>query len=564
MTGELSPGLILIVGALLVPFLRGRLRAAYILALPIVAFWQLITLPNGSFGEIHVLDMTLVTLRVDELSFVFGLIFLIAAFLCFIYALHIDDTVQQVAALIYAGSAVGAVFAGDLITLFIFWEGTAVASLFLIWASRNERAYGAGLRYIVIQVTSGVLLLAGIVVHYSQTGEIAFGHLGTELLAGVLIFLAFGIKCAFPFLHNWLQDAYPEATVTGTVVLSAFTTKLAVYTLARGYAGTEILVPIGATMTAFPIFYAVIENDLRRVLSYSLNNQLGFMVVGIGIGSELALNGTVAHAFCHIIYKALLFMSMGAVLFRTGTIKGSELGGLYKSMPWTTGFCIVGAASISAFPLFSGFVSKSLIIAAAMDKGYFWTWLVLLFASAGVFHHSGIKIPFFAFFAHDSGKRCAEAPANMLIAMAISAALCILIGVYPRPLYDILPYGPVTFNPYTVHHVVTQMQLLMFSALAFTVLMRTGIYPPELRMINLDFDWFYRRAGYTVAITTGRWAQHAWSGFVRAAKRGARGAAVAVERHHGPEGILARTWPTGSMAFWTTIMLALYLILSYL
>jgi multicomponent Na+:H+ antiporter subunit D len=300
------------------------------------------------------------------------------------------------------------------------------------------------------------------------------------------------------------------------------------------------------------------------VLSYSLNNQLGFMVVGIGIGSDLALNGTVAHAFCHIIYKALLFMSMGAVLFRTGTIKGSELGGLYKSMPWTTGFCIVGAASISAFPLFSGFVSKSLIIAAAMDKGYFWTWLVLLFASAGVFHHSGIKIPYFAFFAHDSGKRCAEAPANMLIAMAISAVLCILIGVYPRPLYDILPYGPVTFHPYTVNHVVTTMQLLMFSALAFTVLMRTGIYPPELRMINLDFDWFYRRAGYTVAITTGRWAQHAWNGFVRATKRGARGAAVAVERHHGPEGILARTWPTGSMAFWTTIMLAFYLILSYL
>jgi multicomponent Na+:H+ antiporter subunit D len=564
MTGELSPGLILIIGALLVPFLRGRLRAAYILALPIVAFLQLITLPNGSFGEIHVLDMTLVTLRVDELSFVFGLIFLIAAFLSFIYALHIDDTVQQVAALIYAGSAVGAVFAGDLITLFLFWEGTAVASLFLIWASRNERAYRAGLRYIVIQVTSGVLLLAGIVVYYSQTGELFFGHLGTESLAGVLIFLAFGIKCAFPFLHNWLQDAYPEATVTGTVVLSAFTTKLAVYALARGYAGTEILVPIGATMTAFPIFYAVIENDLRRVLSYSLNNQLGFMVVGIGIGSDLALNGTVAHAFCHIIYKALLFMSMGAVLFRTGTIKGSELGGLYKSMPWTTGFCIVGAASISAFPLFSGFVSKSLIIAAAMDKGYFWTWLVLLFASAGVFHHSGIKIPYFAFFAHDSGKRCAEAPANMLIAMAISAVLCILIGVYPRPLYDILPYGPVTFHPYTVLHVVTTMQLLMFASLAFTVLMRTGIYPPELRMINLDFDWFYRRAGYTVAITTGRWAQHAWSGFVRATLRGARAAAVAVERHHGPQGILARTWPTGSMAFWTTIMLAFYLILSYL
>src|SRR5690606_35873861 len=250
-------------------------------------------------------------------------------------------------------------------------------------------------------------------------------------------------------------DAYPEATVTGTVWLSAFTTKLAIYALARGYAGTEILVPIGAAMTAFPIFYAVIENDLRRVLAYSLNNQLGFMVVGLGIGSEVALNGTAAHAFCHILYKALLFMSMGAVLFRVGTVKGSELGGLYKSMPWTTGFCIVGAASISAFPLFSGFVSKSLIISAAMDEGYFWTWLVLLFASAGVFHHSGIKIPYFAFFAHDSGKRCEEAPLNMLIAMGITAALCIGLGVMPNLLYSILPFA-VNYHPYSLEHVVTQ------------------------------------------------------------------------------------------------------------
>lgn len=564
MTGEFNPGLILIIGALLVPLLRGRLRNAYMLALPIVALWQLIALPYGTFGEVHALGMDLNTMRLDKLSFVFGLIFLLAAFLGILYALHIDDAVQQVATLVYAGSAVGAVFAGDLVTLFVFWEGTAVASLLLVWASRNEHAYRAGLRYIVVQVTSGVLLLAGIIIHYRQAGTIAFDHLGTETLAGILIFLAFGIKCAFPLLHNWLQDAYPEATVTGTVILSAFTTKLAVYALARGYAGTEILVPIGATMTAFPIFYAVIENDLRRVLAYSLNNQLGFMVVGIGIGTEMALNGTVAHAFCHIIYKALLFMSMGAVLFRTGTVKGSELGGLYKSMPWTTGFCIVGAASISAFPLFSGFISKSLIITAAMDNGYYWTWLVLLFASAGVFHHSGIKIPYFAFFAHDSGKRCAEAPANMLIAMALSAALCILIGVFPRPLYDLLPYGTVTFHPYTTEHVVTQLQLLMFSALAFTVLMRTGIYPPELRAINLDADWFYRRLGYDAAITIGRWARRAWDGFVRATMRGARSAAVAIERHHGPEGALARTWPTGSMAFWATVMLAAYLILSYL
>ncbi len=299
--------------------------------------------------------------------------------------------------------------------------------------------------------------------HYRATGSIAFNRLGLGTTAEALILLALGVKCAFPLLHNWLEDAYPEATVTGTVFLSSFTTKVAIYALARGYAGTEILIPIGAVMTAFPIFYAVIENDLRRVLSYSMNNQLGFMVVGIGIGTDLALNGAVAHAFADILFKGLLFMSMGAVLFRVGTIKGSELGGLYKSMPWTAGFCMVGAASISAMPLFSAFVTKSMIMSEAMDKGYFWVWLTLLFASAGVVEHAGIKIPYFAFFAHDSGKRCKEAPANMLTAMAISAALCIAIGSLPSVFYTLLPYN-AAYQPYTLEHVVTQIQLLLFAA----------------------------------------------------------------------------------------------------
>lgn len=563
MSIELSPGLILIVGALFVPLLRGHVRAAYMLALPIAAFALTLTFEHGSHGVVDIFGIQLVTLRVDRLSLIFGYIFLIAALLSVIYQLHVRDTVQHVAGLIYAGSGVGAVFAGDLLTLFLFWEGTAIASVFLIWASRNTSALAAGMRYLIIQVGSGVLLLAGALLHYRATGSIEFGPLDIGTLAGTLIFLSFGIKCAFPMLHNWLQDAYPEATVTGTVMLSAFTTKLAVYALARGYAGTDILVPIGVTMTAFPIFYAVIENDLRRVLAYSLNNQLGFMVVGVGIGTELAVNGAAAHAFCHILYKALLFMSMGAVLLRTGTVKGSELGGLYRTMPWTTAFCIVGAASISAFPLFSGFISKSLIISAAMKEGYFWTWIVLLFASAGVFHHSGIKIPFFAFFAHDSGMRPKEAPLNMLIAMGISAGLCIGIGVFPEPLYAILPYA-VDYSPYTVEHVVTQLQLLIFSALAFTVLMRTGLYPPELKSTNLDTDWAYRRgldrllrSAYGVADRTWRVATgiitHNAVAFVRR-----------LYRHHGPEGILARSWPTGSMAFWATVLLGAYLLVYYL
>ena len=563
MTGEYTPGLILILGALVVPLLPGRVRSVYLLMLPVVAFAYLLTLPYGEFGRIRFLGLTLTTLRVDKLSLLFGYVFLIATLLGTIYALHVRDTLQHVAGLIYAGSAIGAVFAGDLVTLFIFWEAVAVASVFLIWARRTPRAYRAGMRYIVIHIGSGVLLLAGVLLHYRATGSLDFIHLGLISPGTTLIFLAFGIKSAFPLLHNWLQDAYPEATVTGTVLLSAFTTKVAIYALARGFAGTEILIPIGATMTAFPIFYAVIENDLRRVLAYSLNNQLGFMVCGIGIGTELALNGAVAHAFADIIFKALLFMSMGAVLFRVGTVKGSELGGLYKSMPWTAGFCMIGAASISAFPLFSAFVTKSMVIAAAMEKGYFWTWVVLLFASAGVFHHAGIKIPYFAFFAHDSGKRCQEAPWNMLIAMGFAAALCIGIGAVPSLFYPLLPFK-VNFTPYSLDHVVGQVQLLFLSALAFTLLMRTGIYPPELRSTNLDFDWFYRRPGKWLMIVIGRWCEAAWTYCVASLARNARMIARVVYRHHGPGSNLARTWPTGSMAFWTTIMLAAYLVLSYL
>ena len=555
--------LILILGAVLVPVLRGWARRAWLLLLPAVAFVHLIGLPHGSFGEVHFLGYTLTLMRVDRLSLLFGYVFLIAATLTAIYAMHRDDTVQQVAALVYSGSTLGAVFAGDLLTLFVFWELTAVSSVLLIWARRTNRAFHAGLRYVVIQLLSGMLLLVGSLVYVQHGGSLAFGHFTLDQPGAWLILAAFGIKSSFPLLHNWLQDAYPEATETGTVVLSAFTTKLGIYALARGFAGTEMLIYVGAAMTAFPIFYAVIENDLRRVLAYSMTNQLGFMVTGIGIGTDLALNGAVAHAFADILFKALLFMSMGAVLLRAGTVKGSELGGLYKSMPWTTGFCIVGAASISAFPLFSGFVTKSMIMAAAAGQGHWAVWLVLLFASAGVFHHAGIKIPYFAFFAHDSGIRCKEAPLNMLAAMALAAALCIGIGVFPGALYALLPRA-VDYVPYTASHVLSQLQLLVFSALAFSVLIRTGIYPPELRSVNLDSDWLYRRLGPMLLRGAGGLIGMA-AGATRNAVAGTVGRlAGSVLRHHQADGLLARTWTTGGMALWVALLLAAYLVVYYL
>jgi len=489
--GSIPPFVIFFGGAFLLVILRGPWRSVIALMIPVFGGANLLAMEQGILWQEPFLGYNLTIVKVDKLSILFGYLFHIAAFFGIIYALHVRDTVQQVSSIVYAGSALGAVFAGDMIVLFIFWEMLAISSVFLIWAQGTERAYQAGMRYLILQIGSGVILLSGILINIHQTGSIAITTMPLENLASWLILLALGIKCAFPFLHTWLTDAYPEATPTGTVFLSAFTTKVAVYALARTFPGAEVLIYIGATMAMFPIFFAVIENDLRRVLAYSLINQVGFMVVGIGIGTELAINGAVSHAFNDVIFKGLLFMTMGAVLHRTGKINGSELGGLYKSMPWTTGFCIVGAASISAFPLFSGFVSKSMVMVAALEEGHSIVWLMLLFASAGVFHHAGIKIPFFAFFAHDSGIRTKEAPWNMLIAMGFASALCIFNGSYPAVLYSLLPYQ-VDYVPYDGTHVLAQMQLLFFSALAFVWLQRTGLYPPELMSVNLDSDWFYR------------------------------------------------------------------------
>ena len=560
---QIPTAFLFFIGAALLPFIRkDRVRALLLLAIPIIAGAEVWALQPGNLEPIRFFGFDLELMRVDKLSRVFALIFCLAAFLGNLYAWHVRDRVQQIAGLLYAGSAIGAVFAGDLITLFFYWEGTAIASVFLIWARGTEGSYHTGLRYLIVQVGSGVLLMAGAALVYRDTGSITFQTMTLGSVGTWLIFLSFGIKAAFPLLHNWLQDAYPAATVSGTVILSVFTTKLAIYALARGFAGTEILIYIGAIMTVFPVFFAEIENDLRRVLAYSLNNQLGFMVVGIGIGTEMSLNGTASHAFAHILYKGLLFMSVGAVLYRTGTSKASELGGLWRTMPRTAMFCLVGAASISAFPLFSGFVTKSLILDEAAANHYPIVWAMLVFASAAVLSHSGIKIPYFAFFAHDSGLRPREAPIHMQLAMGITAFLCIFIGVYPDPLYALLPY-PVEFHPYTMEHVVSQLQLLVFALLAFAILMRTGIHPPEIRAVNLDWDWTYRWLFPRILThVTARVSKvsAACSNVVQATMRGV---VASLYRSHGPEGRIASIWPTGAMVLWIAILLGVTLVVNF-
>jgi multicomponent Na+:H+ antiporter subunit D len=489
---EFPPAFAFIFGALLIPFFKGKIKSGFMLAMPILAFLALCNTANGSYWVAHVLDYDVVLLRIDALSRVFGYIFCIVSFIGVIFALNIDDDLQYCSAFAYAGGALGVTFAGDVFSLYIFWEIMAVASTFLILARRTRASQAAAMRYVMVHIFGGLCLLAGIIMYVQRTGSAQISLMHLSGIDSYLIFLGVAVNAAIPPLHPWLSDAYPEATVTGAVFLSAFTTKSAVYVMARMFPGTEQLIWLGAAMTVIPIFYAVLENDIRRVLAYSLINQVGFMMVGIGIGTSLALNGTISHAFCHILYKALLFMAAGSVLHVTGKIRCTDLGGLYKTMPLTCLFCIIGAASISAFPLFSGFVSKSMIISAAAHDKLIIVWLMLQFASAGVFHHAGIKVPFFMFFGHDSGIRAKEPPPNMVIAMGIAAFFCVFLGVYPYPLYDILPY-PVDYVPYTGAHIIGQLQLLMFGALAFCLLILSGYYPAEMRAINLDTDWFYRR-----------------------------------------------------------------------
>ena len=491
MIDSFPPGMIMVIGALLIPFLPHIVRQIFMMLLVLLSAYPL-TLGIGVHTTINFFDLEFILFQSDALTIPFAIIFHIAAVLNIIYGAHVKHWKQHVAIMSYSGAAIAAVHAGDLLTLFVWWEATAFTSVFLILASNTRRSYKSAFRYIVIQVTSGMFLLAGALILLNNEGNALLTKFDINALYGQLIFIAFGIKAAFPLLNGWLQDSYPEASEIGTVALSTFTTKLAIYCFAKCFAGTEILIAIGAIMTFYPIFFAVIENDLRRVLTYSLNNQLGFMIVAIGIGTELAINGAVAHAFAHILYKGLLFMGMGAVLYRVGTCKASELGGLFKYMPITAVCTIIGAISISAFPLFSGFVAKSLIMSALGKEGLVLVYFMLLFASAGVLHHSGIKIPFFAFFAHDSGIKTKEAPINMIAAMVIASLLCILIGVFPSLFYSILPYQ-IAYEPYDFSHVVGQLQLLTFAAFAFICLWHFKIYPPELNSTVLNSDWIYRK-----------------------------------------------------------------------
>lgn len=497
------PGFILIIGALLLPILPEKVRSSVFLLFPIASLIYVVTTVDGYSLSIDFIAYELSLMEMDSLSRIFGIIFSITAFVAGVYAFHITDLGQQCNALVYAGSALGVTFAGDLLTLIIFWELMAVSSTWLIWARRTKESDGAGMRYLIYHVLGGGVLLAGIIWHYADTGSLAVETLSQDYsIANVLMLIGVCVNAAVIPLHTWLADAYPKATITGAVFMSAFTTKSAVYVLIRVFPGWDLLIWFGAAMAIYGVVYAVICKDIREILAYHIISQVGFMVCGIGIGTEMALNGATAHAYSHILYKSLLFMGTGAVLYATGTSKLVHLGGLFKKMPYTFGLYMVGALSISGIPLFNGFISKGMTISAAGYAGNETAMLLLLMAGVGTFLSVGLKLPYYTWFSKENNEiKVSKLPVNMYIAMGIASFACIFYGLFPSTLYTYLPY-PTDYNPYTVYHFVEAMQISIMTFAGFWLLKKK--LAGEL-IVALDVDWFYRKAAPAVRLVFISW-----------------------------------------------------------
>jgi multicomponent Na+:H+ antiporter subunit D len=561
----LPPALILLGGAILVGPLRGHWRSAVVLIAPLLTLWAVWQVPDGVSLTLPFLGYTIEPLEGSALRRLFATIFALMAFVGGLYAFRQARWYELAAGYAYAAGAIGVCFAGDLITLFLFWELMALFSTIVVWCGATPGARAAGMRYAIMHLLGGVILKVGIEGVAVHTGSIDIQPMLATSFDSWMILIGILINAAAPPLSAWLADAYPESSPTGSVFLSAFTTKTAVLALILLFPGEPVLIWIGIYMIMYGIIYALLENDARRILAYSIVNQVGFMVCAIGIGTQLALNGAAAHAFAHIVYKALLFMSAGVVVYRTGKHKCTDLGGLFRSMPLTTICGIIGALSISSFPLTSGFTTKSMISQAAADGGLVTVYFLLAAASAGVFLHAGIKFPWFVFFQKDSGLRPKDAPWNMGAAMVIFAAICILLGIFPEPFYAFLPY-PVDYVPYTAGKVVFYLQLLLFSGLAFFLLL------PMMKRtltISLDIDWLWRvfalRIGtalYDHLGALGRALEDSMSTQMsRLTAFGQR--YLGVGKDEASRGIFASTWPIGTTTLWIAVLLIAYLLVYF-
>lgn len=486
------PGIILIIIGFLAAAVPVRLRKILLTVGPGAVFFFTLFIPadaNISFTVFNKYTFYLLEVTPENRTFLF--IFTLIAFIGGIYAAHNRSRLEAFASMSYAGATIGATVSGDWGTLIFFWELMAVTSLFLIWANRSDISRKAGFRYLLAHMFGGNILLFGIIIKISQ-GNSLISSLseGPRDLAFWLILLGMAINAAIVPLHFWVPDAYPCGTITGTVFLASFTTKLAVLCMIRVFAGTEFLIWFGVAMILYGALFALIENNFRRLLSYHIISQLGFMIADIGIGSELALNASTALAFSNIIYKALLFMCAGAIIYATGITKINQLGGLARKLPAVCVFFFIAALSIAGFPGLAGFTCKSLSVVAAEHAGLEAVVLLMKIGSIGTVLSICFKMGYFLFFGKPkTALEIRKPPANMYTAMGITSGLCILYGIAPLLIYRMLPYA-MDYHPYSPAHILEYIQLLTVAAIPFLMFLKNMLPHTAL---SLDTDWFLRK-----------------------------------------------------------------------
>lgn len=551
-----SPPMVLILGALVLVFTQGIARKAVLIAFPLLALVLVWQAPTGSISASY-LGYALTPIRLDALAVLFGAVFALAAFLGALFALDRTSTLELSSAFVYAAGALGVVLAGDWITLFVWWEVMAIAST-LVVVCGGDKAYGPAFRYALVHFLGGVLLMAGIAGEIAMSGTATITSIKPESWPRWLILAGILINAGAPPLWAWVSDAYPASSWSGMVFLSVFTTKTAAYVLLRVFPGTEVLVWIGVVMGIYGVLYAALENDVRRLIAFAIVSQMGIKVAGVGIGTPLALDGVAAHSAAAVIYTALLVMVAGSVLHQTGKTRMTELGGLADAMPLTAFSCLIGVLSIAAFPLTSGFVSKSMIIDAAANQHLAGPWIALTAISVGAVLHAGLRMPWLVFFGPAKVQKASDPPQSMRIAMALAAVLCVVIGIVPDGLYVMLPHQ-VPYVPYSASHVLVQLQFLAFAALAFYLVRDWFRAQPG---ITLDLDWFYRRPGKWLARGFDDLTASAWTRLVSGINGKAAKLHDLLLTHHGPSGTFGRTWPTGTMAFWTTLLLGAFLLIA--
>ncbi len=508
-TTAIPPFLIFLVGGpIVLLLLKGRARQIGLILLAGIALLDIVFLPATTSWQVPFMGYQLTLLKVDPLSYMTGLIFGIITFLAVLYAAGFGKPWMHLFALLYAGTSLGAVYAGDWVTLLFFWELMAITSTLLIMQS-DEDGVKAGFRYMVYHGAGGALLGGGIALLFLQGG-------GATLAVGVvsgfwpmlLISLGVGLNAAFIPLHSWLPDAYPRAHFVASVFLSVYTTKTAVYAFARMFLGQpdpqpafEAIAFMGAVMAVYGVSFAVFQNNMRRLLSYHIVSQVGYMIAGVGLAGwlgasdvwgELGLDGGMAHVFNHILYKALLFMTIGVVIWKTGENTMNRLGGLQKKMPVTALAFWIAAFSISGVPLFNGYVSKGMVIFAAEEVNPY-LWILLEIASFGTFL-SFLKLGWFTFLrpAPEGGvTEASDPPLPMQAAMLGTAALNVIIGVYPQVLYNILPVPvPAEWNAWSLQPLVSALVVLGLAAAFFFTLGRTWLAPHDTRLkdVNVAYE----------------------------------------------------------------------------